>query len=165
MKRFLNSLRFRIVLPVAAMTLFIVIVLTSLFSRAYTSMILKQEQEVNAVGFDTVSRSLTPLIESSIGQVRSILSDDRIISCIKSQNADMPEKIHRRIQCRDFLREEIARDDDGIFGLLFMRFLCFLIFGCRNFLSRCVFGRCDIFLSCYCVDFFLNIFQSLIHIL
>ena len=40
MKQKLKSLRFRMVLPVIAMTLFVVILLTMLFSRAYTGMIL-----------------------------------------------------------------------------------------------------------------------------
>ena len=68
MKQKLKSLRFRLILPVVAMTLFVVILLTTLFSRAYTGMILKQEQEVNAVGFETISHSLSPLIETSISR-------------------------------------------------------------------------------------------------
>ena len=42
MKR-LKSLRLQILLPVLVMTLFIVIMLSMLFSRAFTSMILQQE--------------------------------------------------------------------------------------------------------------------------
>ena len=120
MKQKLKSLRFRIILPVVAMTLFVVILLTILFSRAYTGMILKQEQEVNAVGFETISHSLSPLIEASITRVRSILSDERVRSCVKLQDSSAAERIHTRIRCRDYLRGEITRDD-GIFGLLFMR--------------------------------------------
>ena len=120
MKQKLKSLRFRLILPVVAMTLFVVILLTTLFSRAYTGMILKQEQEVNAVGFETISHSLSPLIEASIGRVRGILSDERVQSCVKQGNASAAETIHARIRCRDYLRVEITRDD-GIFGLLFMR--------------------------------------------
>ena len=120
MKQKLKSLRFRIILPVVAMTLFIVILLTVLFSRAYTGMILKQEQEVNAVGFETISHSLPPLIEASVSRVRGILANERVLSCVKLQDASAAEKIHARIRCRDYLRGEITRDD-GIFGLLFMR--------------------------------------------
>ena len=120
MKERLKALRFRMVLPVVAMTLFIVILLTVLFSRAYTDMILKQEQEVNAVGFETISHSLTPLIDASISRVRGILSDERVLSCIRLQDSSTAERIHARIRCRDYLRGEITRDD-GIFGLLFMR--------------------------------------------
>ena len=120
MKQKLKSLRFRIILPVVAMTLFVVILLTILFSRAYTGMILKQEQEVNAVGFETISRSLPPIIEASVSRVRSILSDERVRSCVKMQDSSAAERIHTRIRCRDYLRGEMARDD-GIFGLLFIR--------------------------------------------
>ena len=120
MKQKLKSLRFRMILPVVAMTLFIVILLTTLFSRAYTNMILKQEQEVNAVGFETISHSLPPLIDASISRVRGILSDDRVVSCLKIQDSSAAEKIHARIRCRDYLRGEITQED-GIFGLLFMR--------------------------------------------
>ena len=120
MKQKLKSLRFRMILPVIAMTLFVVILLTVLFSRAYTDMILKQEQEVNAVGGETISNSLSPLIDSSINRVRGILSDERVLSCLKPQDSSAAEKIHAQIRCRDYLRGEITRDD-GIFGLLFMR--------------------------------------------
>ena len=120
MKQKLKSLRFRMVLPVVAMTLFVVILLTSLFSRAYIGMILRQEQEVNTAGCETVSRSLTPLIESSMSAVRSILSDDRVVSYARFQYVSTAEQVRARINCRDYLSGEIARHD-GIFGLLFMR--------------------------------------------
>ena len=45
MKSKLSSLRVRMLLPVIAMTLFIVALLTVLFSRAYTNMIVQQEQD------------------------------------------------------------------------------------------------------------------------
>ena len=115
-----SSLRFRMLLPVIAMTLFVVALLTILFSRAYTSMILQQEQEENASGFALVSRSITPLIDSSIGEVRSIMPDDRVASYARLQYATEAELVHARIRCRDYLRSEISRQD-GIFGLLFMR--------------------------------------------
>ena len=120
MKQKLKSLRVRMILPVIAMTLFVVILLTTLFSRAYSGMILKQEQEVNAVGFETISRSLPPIIDASISRVRGILSDERVLSCLKLRDSSAAERIHARIRCRDYLRVEITRDD-GIFGLLFMR--------------------------------------------
>ena len=56
MKQKLKSLRFRMLLPVILMVLFVVGMLTTLFSRAYIRMILQQEQEVNASSFDTISR-------------------------------------------------------------------------------------------------------------
>ena len=120
MKQKLKSLRLHMLMPVVVMTLFVVILLTALFSRAYTSMILQQEQEVNAVGFDTVSHSITPLIDSSVSAVRSIMSDDRVISYARLQYSSMAELIHGRNSCRDYLRSEITRND-GIYGLLFMR--------------------------------------------
>ncbi|MBR3153759.1 MAG: PP2C family protein-serine/threonine phosphatase [Lachnospiraceae bacterium] len=120
MKQRLKSLRFRMLLPVVAMTLFVVILLTAVFSRAYIGMILQQEQEVNAVGFDTVSRSVSPLIDTSIIEVRRILADDRVASYARHEYVSVTELIHARIRCRDYLRSEVARHE-GIFGLLFMR--------------------------------------------
>ncbi|MBP5169062.1 MAG: PP2C family protein-serine/threonine phosphatase [Oscillospiraceae bacterium] len=116
----LKSLRFRMLLPVVAMTLFVVILLTTLFSRAFIRMVLQQEQEVNAVGFDTISHSIAPLIDSSISVVRSVMSDDRVASYARFQYASTSELVHARNSCRDYLRSEITRHD-GIFGLLFMR--------------------------------------------
>ena len=107
-------------LPVVAMTLFVVILLTTLFSRAFIRMVLQQEQEVNAVGFDTISHSIAPLIDSSISVVRSVMSDDRVASYARFQYASTSELVHARNSCRDYLRSEITRHD-GIFGLLFMR--------------------------------------------
>ena len=120
MKQKLKSLRFRMVLPVVLMTLFVVILLTTMFSRAYIDMILKQEQEVNTAGCETVSRTLAPLIESSMNAVRNILSDDRIVSYARFQYDSAAEQVRARIECLDYLRGEIARNG-GIFGLLFMR--------------------------------------------
>lgn len=120
MKQKLKSLRFRMLLPVVAMTLFVVILLTTMFSRAYTNMILQQEQEVNAVGFETVSRYVTPLIDTSISAVRSIMLDDRVASYARLQYASPLDLIHARNSCRDYLRAEVSRHE-AIFGLLFMR--------------------------------------------
>ena len=120
MKQKLKSLRFHMLIPVIAMTLFVVILLTSLFSRAYIRTILQQEQEVNAVGFETISHSITPLINTSINDVRSIMADNRVTSYARLRYSSVSELIHARISCRDYLRGEITRDD-GIFGLLFMR--------------------------------------------
>ena len=120
MRKLLKSLRFRMVLPVIAMTLFTVMLLSALFSRAYINMILKQENEVNTVGFETVSQSVTPLISTSIGEVRNIMADSRVVSYAKLRYASPAELIRARIRCRDYLQAEIDRHD-GIFGLLFMR--------------------------------------------
>ena len=120
MKQKLMSLRVRMLLPVIFMTLFVVILLTVLFSRAYINMILRQENDVNAVGFETVSHSIPPLISSSVSEVQRIMADDRVAAYARLQYASKAELVHGRIDCRDFLRGEIARHD-GIFGLLFMR--------------------------------------------
>lgn len=117
MKQKLKSLRVRMLLPVIVMTLFVVIMLTVLFSRAYIDMILQQEQEVNAVGFDTVSRTVPPLIDTSIGAVRSILMDSRVASYVRREYSSDADLIHARIKCRDYLRSEMSRHD-AIFGLL-----------------------------------------------
>ena len=107
-------------LPVIAMTLFVVILLTMLFSRAYIDMILQQENETNAAGFDMVSHSITSLIDTSINDVRRIMADDRIVSYARLQYASQAELVHARFACRDYLQREITRHD-GIFGLLLMR--------------------------------------------
>ena len=120
MKSKLKSLRFRILLPVIVMVLFIVTLLNTVCSRAFIRMILNQEQEVNAVGFATVSNSVVPLINTSIGEVRNIMSDDRVASYARLQFADAAELIRARKSCRDYLRAEIA-SRDRVFGLLFMR--------------------------------------------
>ena len=120
MKQKLKSLQIRMLLPVIAMTLLIVVMLTTLFSRAYISMVLQQEQEVNAAGFNTISRSITPLIDSSLSEVRNIISDRRVSDYARLQYTSPVDLIHARISCRDYLRTEIARHE-GIFGLLFMR--------------------------------------------
>ena len=120
MKQKLSSLRFHMLLPVTAMTLFVVSLLTVLFSHTYTSMIMQQESEVNAVGFDTVSRTITPLINTSVSEVRRIMADDRVSSYAQHQYASMAELIHARIRCSRFLAAEIERHE-GIYGVLFMR--------------------------------------------
>ena len=120
MKLNLSSLRFRMLLPVIAMTLFVVALLTVLFSRAYTDMILQQEQEENAAGFELVSRSLTPLVDSSISLVMRIIPDSRVASYARHQYSTVTELVHARISCRDYLQGEISRQN-GIFGLLIMR--------------------------------------------
>ncbi|MBE6001938.1 MAG: hypothetical protein E7239_11275 [Sarcina sp.] len=120
MKQKLKSLQIRMLLPVIAMTLLIVVMLTTLFSRAYISMILQQEQEVNAAGFDTISRSITPLIDSSLSEVRNIITDSQVSGYARLHYSSPVDLIHARISCRDYLRTEIAQHE-GIFGLLFMR--------------------------------------------
>ena len=120
MKQKLKSLQVRMLLPVFAMTLFVVVMLTTMFSRAYINMILQQEQEVNAVGFDTISRSITPLIDTSISVVRSIMTDDRVTGYARLQYTSTESLIHARMDCRDYLQSEVSRHE-GIFGLLFMR--------------------------------------------
>ena len=89
MKQKLKSLQVRMLLPVIVMTVFVIAMLTTLFSRAYISMILQREQEVNAVGFDTISRSITPLIDTSISDVRNIIADNRVASYARLQYNSM----------------------------------------------------------------------------
>ena len=120
MKQKLTSLRVRMLLPVIIMTLFVVSLLTVLFSRVYITMILRQENEVNESGFETVSKAIAPLINTSISEARRIIADNRVTSYASLQYASMAELVHARIACRDYLRGEIDRND-GIFGLLLMR--------------------------------------------
>ena len=120
MKQKLKSLRIRMLLPVIAMSVFVVSMLTTLFSRAYISMIMQQEQEVNAAGFDTISRSIAPVIDTSINVSRSIMSDKRVAGYARLQYPSEEALIHARIDCRDYLRSEVSRNE-AIYGLLFMR--------------------------------------------
>lgn len=120
MKKQLNSLQIRMLLPVIIMTLFVVTMLTTMFSRAYISMIMQQEQEVNTVGFESISRSITPLINTSVNEVRRILADDRVADYTGLKYSSRKDLVHARIDCRDYMRSEITRSE-GIFGLLVMR--------------------------------------------
>ena len=120
MKQRLKSLRFRILLPMIAIVLFVIALLNTLFSRAFIRLLLQQEQEVNATGFETVSRSVEPMIATSVNEVRNILSDERVASCARGRYDSATQLVHARIRCRDYLRGEIA-SRDKIFGLLFMR--------------------------------------------
>ena len=116
----LKSLRFRILLPMIAIVLLVIALLNTLFSRAFIRLLLQQEQEVNATGFETVSRSVEPMIATSVNEVRNILSDERVASCARGRYDSATQLVHARIRCRDYLRGEIA-SRDKIFGLLFMR--------------------------------------------
>ena len=116
----LKSLRFRILLPMIAIVLFVIALLNTLFSRAFIRLLLQQEQEVNVTGFETVSRSVEPMIATSVNEVRNILSDERVASCARGRYDSATQLVHARIRCRDYLRGEIA-SRDKIFGLLFMR--------------------------------------------
>ena len=120
MKHRLTSLRLRILLPVIGMVLLVVILLNVMFSLTYIRMILQQEQEVNATGFETVSRSITPLIETALSTSRRILLDERVASYARHRYDSDTELIHARISCRDFLRTEAAKNGN-IYGLLVMR--------------------------------------------
>ena len=116
----LKSLRFRILLPMIAIVVFVIALLNTLFSSAFIRLLLQQEQEVNATGFETVSRSVEPMIATSVNEVRNILSDERVASCARGRYDSATQLVHARIRCRDYLRGEIA-SRDKIFGLLFMR--------------------------------------------
>ena len=120
MKHRLTSLRLRILLPVIGMVLLVVILLNVMFSLTYIRMILQQEQEVNAAGFETVSRSITPLIETALSTSRRILLDERVASYARHRYDSDTELIHARLSCRDFLRTEAAKNGN-IYGLLVMR--------------------------------------------
>ena len=120
MKEKLKSLRVHMLLPVVVMTLFVVTMLTTFFSRAYISMIMQQEQEVNTAGFETISKSITPLIRAAVRDVRMIMADDRVAEYAGLQYSSMKELIHARIDCRDYMHSEIARSEE-IYGLLIMR--------------------------------------------
>ena len=119
-KEGLTSLRLRILLPVIVITVSVVTLLNTLYSRAYINMIMQQEQEVNAVSFETVTNSVVPRINESITGVRRIVQDSRVASCARYQISSESELIHERMSCRDYLRSEITTNDQ-VFGLLFMR--------------------------------------------
>ena len=120
MKEKLKSLRVHMLLPVIAMSLFIVIMLTTFFSRAFINMILTQEQQVNAAGFETISQSLVSLVNTAVIDVRRIMSDDRVAEYAGLEYSSTKELIQARIDCRDYMRSEITQSDK-IYGLLVMR--------------------------------------------
>ena len=103
MKEKVKSLRIRLLLPVIAIAVFVVTLLTTMFSRAFISMILQQEQEVNEAAFDTISRTITPLINTSVNKARSIMSEDRVAGYIRLQYGSPEDLIHARIGCRDYI--------------------------------------------------------------
>jgi signal transduction histidine kinase len=107
-------------LPVIVMTLFVVASLTILFGRAHTDMILKQEAEVNAAGFDAVTHTITTMVNTSVQETRGMMTDERVAAYANLRFASEAERIRARIACRNYLRAETARHD-GIYGLLFMR--------------------------------------------
>ena len=115
-----RSLRFRMLLPVIAMILCTVALMTALFSRSYISMMLKRENDTNTVGFETISGTVTPLIRNSVSETRSIMADDRVASYARLHYGSTTELVHARINCGTYLSAEIERHD-GIYGLLFMR--------------------------------------------
>ena len=120
MKMKFSSLRVRMLLPVFLMILVVVVTLTSLFSRAYTKMVLQREQEKNASGFELVSRSFTPMINESIDAVMGTMAEESIVSYAGLRYSTAAELVHARISCRDCLQKFIS-GKDGIYGLLFMR--------------------------------------------
>ena len=120
MKKRLKSLRLQILLPVLVMMLFIVIVFSTLFSRAITGMILQQEQAVNTAGFETVSRTVPASITAAIGSVRDVIRDRRVISCIRLQFDSAAEMYNTKAACVNYLREKIARTG-WVNGLFIMR--------------------------------------------
>ncbi len=120
MKIKFSSLRIRMLLPVFLMMLTIVVLLTTLFSRAYIKMILQQEQEKNASGFELVSRSIPPMINESIEATTRIMSEEAVFSYAGHRYSGAAELIHARIRCQDYLRRAVALQD-GIYGLLFMK--------------------------------------------
>lgn len=108
MKRKLKTLRLRMLLPLIAMTLFVVILLTVLFSYAYIRVILQQEREVNADSFETISRSTTLLIDTSVAAIRNTMMDNRVASYVRYNYGSMVEMLHARKDCRDYLRSSRA---------------------------------------------------------
>ena len=120
MKQRLKSLRIRILLPVIILAVFVVTLLNTVFTRGYIQIILQQEQKVNAVGFSAVSNSAVPLMNATVSEARSILSNDQVAAYARLQYASESELIHARIRCRDSLKAEIA-SRERIYGLLFMR--------------------------------------------
>ena len=129
MKKLLKSLRLQLLLPIVFMTQIIIIVLSMLFSRAFTNMILQQEQAVNAAGFETISSTVPPSINTAIDSVRDVITDQRVISCIRLQFDSAAEMFNTKAACVDYLREKIThadwanglfimRNDGSIFGTL-----------------------------------------------
>ena len=117
MKKWLKSLRLQILLPVLAMILFIVSLLTGLFTTGYTRMVLQQEQAVNSAGFETITGTVPPSITMAINSVRDVITDQRVISCIQLDFASDAEMFHAKAACVEYLREKITHADwaNGLF--------------------------------------------------
>lgn len=120
MKRWFRSLRIHILLPVLIMTLLLVILMTTLVSRAYIGMNLKQESEKNAAFFQAIAQVMNRTVTQSIADTREIMADDRIAKYAQHPFRTDAELIHARVDCMDYLRTEINRHS-AIYGLLFMR--------------------------------------------
>ncbi|MCR4875659.1 MAG: PP2C family protein-serine/threonine phosphatase [Clostridiales bacterium] len=129
MKKWLKSLRLQILLPVLAMNLFVVGLLSTLFSRGFTGMVLQQEQAVNSTGFETITGTVPPSITTAIGSVRDVVTDLRVISCIRLSFASDAEMYNSKAACVEYLRDKIThaawanglfimRKDGSIFGTL-----------------------------------------------
>ena len=129
MKKWLKSLRLQILLPVLAMNLFVVGLLSILFSRGFTGMVLQQEQAVNSTGFETITGTVPPSITTAIGSVRDVVTDLRVISCIRLSFASDAEMYNSKAACVEYLRDKIThaawanglfimRKDGSIFGTL-----------------------------------------------
>ena len=120
MKKILKSLRLQILLPVLIMILFVVTMFSTLFSRTLTSMILQQEQAVNAAGFETISRTVPSSITTAISNVQDVINDHRVQACIRLQFASVADMYNTKAACTDYLREKITHAD-WVNGLFIMR--------------------------------------------
>lgn len=125
----LKSLRAQVLLPVLVIVLFIVILFTSIFSSTVSNMIMRQEQAVNAAGFNTVSGTIPPYIATAIESMHDVTADQQVISCIRSGFSSPAEMIHAKVDCLNYIREKtthadwanglfIMRPDGSMFGVL-----------------------------------------------
>ena len=129
MKKWLKSLRIQILLPMAVLTVSVVALLSALFTRSFVNLTLQQEQAVNAAGFKTISYTVPPSITTAIDSVRDVITDQRVISCIRLDFDSTAEMFNRKAECIDYLREKIThadwanglyimREDGSLFGVL-----------------------------------------------
>ncbi|MBQ3407021.1 MAG: serine/threonine-protein phosphatase, partial [Lachnospiraceae bacterium] len=114
MKQRLKSLRFRMLLPVVAMTLFVVILLTAVFSRAYIAMILQQEKEYTLT-MEPGDKIFvyTDGVPEAIDKNDEMFGVERMVEALNTNADGRPEEILRSIRSAvdDFVGDAEKFDD------------------------------------------------------
>ena len=120
MKRFLHSLKFNMLLPVAAMALGITLVLTFVISETYTRTILSQEEDKAQVSFSIVGSGIDEALRrTQLAATMAMLGSDIIHYAMRSYRTDV-EMVKARQACIDIFSAAISQQP-YLYGLVFMR--------------------------------------------